>query len=556
MSLPRDNIRRPSAWLAGSMHVAVQVDLSGDTPQADVVARARRITTDILGDIKVAEPEKESPPLLIPTLVGSRQLVFVPINLASEAPRALKQAVGTLNSDTGRRRFADAGLTLVGATPNWFGAAQDIQGGSPGSNPVPAQPYGSRIRYAPVLGALDLLEAAEHSAWAATGSGPDKVHIAVLDTAPGRDNLNWARAQFPANAHLRDVLQHLVPPIGQIPAAALEAARATELLRLGQSGGLRPIEPPEPFDIRDHGLFVAGVVLAAAPWVRMRLIRVLNNFGVGSLNSLLIALIALVQAKQPTDPLIINLSLGMLPALEQLPDVWFGFPIEGLPGCPPNPDLQFLPDGKPLTRAQMLSQLKDDSSPVSVALSRLQAPLQELMTVLLAHNCLVIAAAGNDSVFRGVERHPRWSPRIPARYDEVLGVAADTIRPTLAARYSNQGEFTGAPVRDAVATLGGDLAADGVSPTGGVINVYSARQFPPLFPPAVKEPNATGWAEWSGTSFATPIVSGIAANFWATYSDTATNTLRNLNAAIRFGPQPDVPDLGVPAVPVSLTWLP
>jgi hypothetical protein len=556
MTLPRDNIKRPSAWLAGALHVAVHADLPGGTSPLDVVARTRRTATAILGDIQVTEPERESPPLLFPTLAGARHLVFVPISLTSEAPRAMKQAVDRLNSDAGRKRFADAGLTPVGATPNWFGAAQDCQGGSPGSNPVPAQPYGSRIRYAPVLGALDLVEAAEHSVWAATGSGPDKLHVAVLDTAPTRDNLSWARAQFPANAHLRDVLERLLPPIGQIPAPALEAARASELLRLGLAGGLRPIEPPEPFDIRDHGLFVAGVVLAAAPWVRMRLIRVLNNFGVGSLNSLLIALIALVQAKQPTDPLVINLSLGMLPAFEQLPDVWFGFPIEGLPGCPPNPDLQFLPDGKPLTRAQMLSQLKDDTSPVSVAVSRLHAPLQELMTVLRANNCLVIAAAGNDSVFRGVERHPRWSPRIPARYDEVLGVAADTIRPALAARYSNRGELTVAPIRDAVATLGGDLAADGVSPAGGVINVYSARQYPPLFPPAAKELNTTGWAEWSGTSFATPIMSGIAANFWATYPDTAQNTLKNLNAAIRFGPQPDVPDLGVPAVPVSLTWLP
>src|SRR5438876_201178 len=209
MSLPHDNIRRPSAWLAGTLHVAVQVDLPGDTPQVDVVSRTRRITTDILGDIQVNTPERDAPPLLIPTLVGSRQLAFVPITLASEAPRAMKQAVSTLNSDTGRRRFADAGLTLVGATPNWFGAAQDCQGGSPGSNPVPAQPYGSRIRYSPLLGALDLVEAAEHSAWAATGSGRDKLHVAVLDTAPTRDNLSWARAQFPANAHLRDVLERL-----------------------------------------------------------------------------------------------------------------------------------------------------------------------------------------------------------------------------------------------------------------------------------------------------------------------------------------------------------
>src|SRR5438552_15644262 len=100
MSQSRDTIRRPSGWLAGTLHVVVHVDLPGETSPLDVVARTRRITTDILGDIQVTEPEKESPPLLIPTLVGSRHLAFVPITLTSQAPRALKQAVGMLNCDT------------------------------------------------------------------------------------------------------------------------------------------------------------------------------------------------------------------------------------------------------------------------------------------------------------------------------------------------------------------------------------------------------------------------------------------------------------------------
>ena len=100
MSLPHDNIRRPSAWLAGALHVAVQVDLPGDGSQVDVVSETRRIATDILGDIQVNQPDREAPQLLIPTLVGSRHLAFVPITLASEAPRAMKQAVSMLDSDT------------------------------------------------------------------------------------------------------------------------------------------------------------------------------------------------------------------------------------------------------------------------------------------------------------------------------------------------------------------------------------------------------------------------------------------------------------------------
>jgi hypothetical protein len=289
----------------------------------------------------------------------------------------------------------------------------------------------------------------------------------------------------------------------------------------------------------------------------MRLIRVLNHFGLGSFTSVLVAVTALIQAKQPDDRLIVNLSLGMLPPFEQLPDTWFGFPIEGLPGCPPNVDMQVLADGTRLTREDMREQLKRDKSPVNEALAMLEAPMQQLMVALEAHNCLVVAAAGNDSVSHGIDRRPRWKPRVPACYDQTLGVAATSIQAQSAARYSNRGDLESPPepVRDAVATFGGDLDSDGVSPSAGVIGVYSSKRFPPVLPPAPRPRNLTGWAEWSGTSFATPIMSGIAANFWATYPGCAQDTLANLNAAVRFGTS-DVPDLEVPPVPVSLTWLP
>jgi hypothetical protein len=321
---------------------------------------------------------------------------------------------------------------------------------------------------------------------------------------------------------------------------------------LEQGGGFRPIEPAEAFDIRDHGLFVAGVVHATAPWARIRLMRVLNNFGVGSLHALTIALTTLIQGKRADEPLVINLSLGMLPPLEQLRDVWFGFAIDGLPGCPENPDLQFLPGGQALTHAE-LHRLVARNDP-AVNLDLLHQPLRQLMAALLAHNCLVVAAAGNDSVYRGVQRHPRWGPRLPALYDQVLGVAADTVRPAAPARYSNRGEHPAAAVRDAVATLGGDLAPDGLSPRGGVISVYTAEQFPPLLPPAVPALNDTGWAEWAGTSFATPIVAGISANFWATHAAAARPTLDKINEIVHH--HTDVADLGVPGVPTRLTWLP
>jgi subtilisin family serine protease len=192
---------------------------------------------------------------------------------------------------------------------------------------------------------------------------------------------------------------------------------------------------------------------------------------------------------------------------------------------------------------------------ITKAVDALHGPVEQLMLALQANDCLVVAAAGNDSVYRGIPRRPRWNPRIPAVYASVLGVAADTIRPSVPAVYSNRGELpheTGADV----ATLGGDLASDGVHPTGGMISVYTAATFPPLLPPAPPTVNTSGWGEWAGTSFAAPIVTGIAANLWMTDPGaSAASILAEINARVRAH-TPLQPDLGVPGIPLRLTWLP
>jgi hypothetical protein len=548
--LPQRVHVRPIPWVPGEMLMSVQVDAPGDSPPDTIVSTIRRVVTDILGNVQIESPTGD-PPLVIPTLKGPGQLVFAPITLSAHEPRAMREAVSMLNSDAGQKRFEGAGLHPVAATPNWFGAAQNCDGGSPASLPVPVDPYGGRIRYAPQLDELDVVDRAEDSAWAKSGSGSDRIHVAVLDTSPTPEDLAWAHHRFPQNRHLGELLARLVTGTGS---PQMDAALDHAVADLEQNGGFRPIEPAEAYDVRDHGLFVASVVHATAPWARIRLLRVLNNFGVGSLKALIIALATLVQSKRPEERLVVNLSLGMLPPLEQLRDIWFGFAIDGLPGCPENKDLQFLPGGRPLSRAE-LNQLVAQKDPVvTTNLDVLHKPLRQLMAALLENNCLVVAAAGNDSVFRGVPRHPRWGPRLPALYDQVLGVAADTVRPGTPARYSNRGETPTAPVRDAVTTLGGDLAADGLSPSGGVIGVYSAEQFPPLLPPAAPPLNDTGWAEWAGTSFATPIMAGVTANFWATQPGDARPTLDQINTLVHS--RPNVADLGVPDVPTRLTWLP
>ncbi len=132
------------------------------------------------------------------------------------------------------------------------------------------------------------------------------------------------------------------------------------------------------------------------------------------------------------------------------------------------------------------------------------------MEYLLLNNCLSVAAAGNDSLQRVELHRPRFGPRIPARYPSVLGVAATTRDPSHAAAYSNIGdEFD---LGDHIATFGGDVTPRD-EPKDAVIGVFSARGFPRRRgTPAIH--NENGWASWSGTSFATAIISGIISGYW------------------------------------------
>ena len=59
--------------------------------------------------------------------------------------------------------------------------------------------------------------------------------------------------------------------------------------------------------------------------------------------------------------------------------------------------MQFVKD-KPTPPDELAELLKANDPTVTAELDALQAPVQRLMEVLQAQNCLVVAAAGNDSV--------------------------------------------------------------------------------------------------------------------------------------------------------------
>jgi subtilisin family serine protease len=204
-------------------------------------------------------------------------------------------------------------------------------------------------------------------------------------------------------------------------------------------------------------------------------------------------------------------------------------------------------------------------------LDALDEAIEQRITLLLDAGAVVVAAAGNDG-FRATKEsqdpvHPQ--PRLPADYDSVLCVVAADRAATIAA-YSNRGDlpFTG----NCVAVYGGQGKEERYSANevvavvpkvagqgdeyDGVVGLYTG--FAPKDGQGTEPPNG-GWAYWSGTSFATPIISGIAANLLARNelgrrNDASVPRLtprQVMSQILRMAEPGSDPDFGCPYVPVT-----
>jgi subtilisin family serine protease len=232
---------------------------------------------------------------------------------------------------------------------------------------------------------------------------------------------------------------------------------------------LTATNPMTATDVRDHGLFVAGLIHAVAPDSDIRLIRVLNEYGCGdlfTLNKALYRFIAEMEAERGTlDGTVINLSLGVLkPALEDAESM----------------------EQETITIDPSLEVLAEDT------VESLRA------AVLLAHSqgAVVVAAAGNDSY---VEGKP-LPPQLPAEYPFVIGVAGSNVYRDRAC-FSNWGDVS-APSGDARSDeMPGPCEPKAIECSGDCAEAVISL---------VRSPDMD-YAYWRGTSFSAPLASGLAA---------------------------------------------
>lgn len=223
----------------------------------------------------------------------------------------------------------------------------------------------------------------------------------------------------------------------------------------------------------DHGLFTAGLVHLVAPGSEIHLVRTLNDYGCGDLFTLEKALSWFLRTEgvdsDALDDVALNLSLGV-----NAPSDW----LDGL----------------------------------------LQAVwLRWNIEVIHAKGATIVAASGNDSGQVDLLASDPLSKLIPAQlpagYPSVIGVAA-TNKARTRACYSNPGD---------VAAPGGDgYSGPGKKPNKplkcvpyagecSATDSGGACEYGLVSLVMTQTVTDTGFAYWAGTSFATPLVTGVAA---------------------------------------------
>jgi hypothetical protein len=409
-----------------------------------------------------------------------------------------------------------------------------------------------------------------------------EVVVAVLDTCPTSERVT----KFPGGGGQPPrgnlLYQSLLSAAGsgQIvldATAGGAAALPPDYLRnvmAGQNGEPAAADPADPahealLDISDHGLFATGIVHDVAPRAQIRLIRVLNDFGAGDSQVLLATLAALLgdEKLRPTAQrrLIVNLSLAVdLPPGSDLLRFWYPAAYGRLAArldrglaqqTNPTPDVASLLAALPPPGPQLLRML-----------DLLHLDLQLTIATLREQGALVVAAAGNENRPPAPSGGPLPPPEPtwPARFDQVLGVAAVQGN-QMAATYSNRGDVV--TLENGLGVYGGEArpAAPGQPPR---IPIAVRRGRPPeadavrgLYsaPALAAGKNETGWALWAGTSFAAPVITGLAADLWAEHPELTPGQvigwLRHHAALLGPAQDPDGP-LDAATIVARQEWVP
>jgi hypothetical protein len=414
-----------------------------------------------------------------------------------------------------------AGLTIEGVFPNWIisGSSSDSGGtGGPGGPPVPyigsSEPAPAAFYFLDLINQLKSIHVDGKELY---GKG-EGVDVIILDTAPPPADLVLAHKELvllKEDDAKHRLIENLLGPDGRLK---LYPATYEEQLRMGNTS-----LNTQGYKMPDHGLFIAGIIHSIVPFATIHLIEVLNQFGVGDMetlaNGMEKAYVICRQASLSNRKAVINGSWCL-----DLPDLNEEFAYE------PTENEEIPVEEKQLeerlrnimdTEMAVLEshsgkhrkELKDDQYWVT--------ELRVLCEQLSDFGRQVVAAAGNQGKNAGRSRHAP-DARYPAAFTKVVGAGA---LPKNAARNDGTGQYDASsfsnlgdvPEHRGIMALGGEPGEG-----EGVLGIYLGE-----FPPEITASDPTGrgtgwdrsgqkcingWAWWAGTSFATPILTGAIAS--------------------------------------------
>jgi hypothetical protein len=407
--------------------------------------------------------------------------------------------------------LAQAGLHIVSAMPNWLVSAAPYlySSGGPAMPPVPAP----ELDVPASTGGLPGWRVSFTDAGLPLHpNGAEDVVVAVLDTAHRSERIRAAvtRPELKRNWLLQQLVADLRNENGSFE---IEYDRYPII---GDAcTGLDFYGDPRYYFMPDHGVFVSGLIRDIAPRARIRLIRILNDFGAGDIYNLFAALTDLEQEviSGSIRRLVVNLSLCAMPDIRRLPYIWF--------------------DNRQWPSAQLSSAVR--------VLAHIEEGLRLLFESLHAQGVLIVAAAGNDSLLARKQGQKPRLPRAPARYETALSVTSVNSR-YAAAQFANLACLP--PLNAGIATFGGDIF--GSTDANGLPDAVRGLFISPNFPNG--EPNTSGWADWRGTSFSTAIISAlgahlIAQNWSVPQAITRIAAGRERRTDKLYGASPDIPEL-------------
>jgi subtilisin family serine protease len=405
----------------------------------------------------------------------------------------VRRIVNALNENL-EELFVNRHIPITIAAPHWLGGGtpDDTGQGCPLTPPIPVSTGDTCSNYHIQLPDLS------SDLQSRTGHG---VTVFILDAFPERGIISRAAQDVGA----RNPLLSSVDASVAFDYDLMSGVQAMQVIAETNNAfvGKDVYGQHYPILLADHGLFVAGIVHDLAPGARIECIRVLEDLCVGDLHTISRALwqIFLRKAFNTGDlfgqPVVINLSL-VIPTQEEA-----------------------------------------HSQHVKTTLGDLWKNVGDPLLSLSQQGVVIAASAGNEGDLRENPAGIRPGALFPAAYGNPPTPAAphhvviDGVIPVGAVNGS-EGPSTYScypgPLEYGVATYGGEVptvvgssTANPVSNPNVVVSdalrgIYSSVEFPPLssVPADPSEQyytptNESAWAYWVGTSFATPIITAVAA---------------------------------------------